>query len=295
MITRIAPTPSGYLHEGNLFNFLLNWLWARSRNGQVLLRIDDLDAARKRQEYVEDIFRMLDWLGLDWDMGPSGPDDFEKNWSQTQRQPLYEKTLQHLQEQELLFACSCTRSQLPAGAPYPGTCAGRQLPLQVTPFAWRIKLQGRPDTRWEDVEMHQAVVDLAVQTGAFIVRRSDGLPAYQVCSLTDDRYFGVTHIARGADLLESTAMQLYLDQLLSPALFNQCRFWHHPLLKTASGDKISKSAGARGQSLRETGSRDNIIRAFSRWMGWEDAGTLPELTVSMIHHLDHLQNNTNRE
>lgn len=97
-MTRMAPTPSGFLHLGNMYNFILNWLWARANNGKVLLRIDDADTERKRKEYLDDIFRVLEKTGLDWDLGPTGPDDFERNWTQAQRNDIYASLLATLRE-----------------------------------------------------------------------------------------------------------------------------------------------------------------------------------------------------
>jgi glutamyl-tRNA synthetase len=232
-----------------------------------------MDTARKRPEYVEDIFRVLEWLGLDWDSGPTGPDDFEKKWSQKQRQPLYEETLQYLKEKELLFACKCTRSQFQPDAAYPGNCLQQNLPLDNSLLSWRLKLQNGSTLNWNDAEKGPVSFNLAETTGPFIVRRRDGLPAYQICSVTDDRYFGITHIVRGEDLMQSTAMQLYLDQQLpDPRLF-QCRFRHHPLLLDPQGRKFSKSAGSQAHSIRSYANKSGILRGFALWMQLEPRET----------------------
>ena len=104
--TRLAPTPSGYLHRGNLFSFALTWLLARKDGLQILLRIDDMDRARFRPEYLEDIFRSLDSLGINYDEGPSGPDDFHSRWSQMHRRELYDYALSQMRQDQLLFACT---------------------------------------------------------------------------------------------------------------------------------------------------------------------------------------------
>lgn len=272
ILTRLAPTPSGFIHPGNVYNFLLNWLWARSQGGQVLLRIDDADAARKRPEYVEDIFRVLDWLGLDWDIGPAGVADFEQNWPQAKRTDLYNDLLNELTDKNLLFACTCSRKQLGNGEkPYPDTCRQKALPLATPEAAWRIQIGNASTIEFTD-RTGKLAIDIATSHGCFVVRKKDGAAAYQVSSLADDRHFGVTHIARGQDLLPSTAMQLYIDQQLSQPYFNQCQFWHHPLLISSNGDKLSKSAGHLSQSILHTFTKTDLLKGFAEWMGWEMGG-----------------------
>ena len=279
MLTRIAPTPSGYLHEGNIYNFMLNWLWARSRGGKVLLRIDDMDASRKRPAYVEDIFSTLEWLGFDWDLGPMGPDNFESAWSQLHRRELYAHSLNYLLDQEKLFACLCTRKQLTAGKPYPGYCADRSFLMHTPHASWRIHVPGHTLIRFDDEIKGPTAIELTACSGSFVVRRSDGEAAYQLSSLIDDRYFGVTHIARGLDLMESTAMQLYLDQALPEPIFHKTTFRHHELIKNKSGDKLSKSAGTQGVSLQQLYSKQQLINRIAKWMGFEEITDLH----SMIH------------
>lgn len=272
MLTRLAPTPSGFIHTGNIFNFLLNWLWARSNNGKVLLRIDDADAERKRDKYIDDIFRVLDWLVLDWDIGPTGPDDFEKNWSQTNRTELYNTILTELAEKNLLFACECSRKN------YQCNCAEKNISLSHAGVAWKIKTTGDINIFFTDKNLGSINIDLA-NSSAFIVKRKDGIPSYQICSLADDRHFGVTHICRGEDLLSSTAMQLYIDKQLNVPYFNHCTFWHHQLITDAAGNKLSKSAGAFEQSsITELIKKEELIAAFARWAGLDEKLSLKEMT-----------------
>jgi glutamyl/glutaminyl-tRNA synthetase len=277
MITRLAPTPSGFLHTGNIYNFLLNWLWARASGGQVLLRIDDADAARKRPEYLEDIFRVLDWLGLDWDMGPTGPEDFEKHWTQAKRVDLYTNLLDELMGKQLVFACSCSRKQLGSDGPYPGHCLSKQLPLDTPDVAWRIRMGSETGVSFVDKAMGHVNINLTDTTGCFVVRKKDGMAAYQLASLADDRHFGVTHIVRGQDLLPSTAMQLYLDGLLDRPYLQHCGFWHHPLLTGHEGDKLSKSAGHQAHSLMGSMDKAVLLNGFAQWMGWPQGIGLQEM------------------
>lgn len=282
MLTRIAPTPSGFLHTGNLYNFLINWLWARCNGGRVLLRIDDGDAERKRPEYVEDIFRALDWLGLDWDIGPSGPDDFERIWSQKYREPLYRQTLEELAGNKKLFACGCSRKRKQTDTSTDAcSCSQIAFDPNIPGMAWRVKLEGDTQIAFTDRTMGAVQIDLALTTGPFVVRRKDGIPAYQLCSLADDRHFGISHIARGADLLESTAMQCYLDRQLAHPQFEKTVFHHHALLQS-KGEKLSKSAGVQGRSIRETERPEQIIGGFFRWMNCN--GKAPDNAQSLLSH-----------
>lgn len=238
--TRLAPTPSGYLHLGNALNFVLTALVARtaSDGGHLLLRIDDLDADRKRPEYVADVFETLDWLGIEWDEGPSGPDDFEARWSQKHRLPLYFNALEKLRTAGLLFACAKSRRDLaPFEGRYPAEFRQQGLSLDAPDVAWRVQT---PD-------------DFPLPD--FVVRRRDEVPAYQVASLCDDRHFEITHLVRGADLRDSTLAQRWLAAQVGWNDFLNVPVWHHDLLTDpATGDKLSKSAGAASlRAWREAG------------------------------------------
>ncbi len=271
MLTRLAPTPSGYLHSGNVYNFLLNWLWARSNNGKVLLRIDDGDAVRKRKEYVEDIFRVLDWLGLDWDIGPTGPDDFEANWSQLKRVDLYNEILDELIKKNRVFACACNRKEI-------CHCADKNLSLSQTNTAWKIRVNENSSMCFLDKILGDSVVHFP----SFVIKRKDGFASYQVCSLADDRYFGITHIGRGNDLKESTAMQLYIDQFIDPPYLDQCLFWHHPLIPGKEGTKLSKSAGVAAESIIKNSSKEKLLSSFAAWMGWHTGSRITLLEMMQI-------------
>lgn len=274
MITRLAPTPSGFLHPGNIFNFLLNWHWARTNNGKVLLRIDDADAERKRPEYVEDIFRVLEWLGLDWDIGPTGPDDLEKNWSQVHRKEMYNGLLQELNDGGLIYACACTRTQL---AEAPCSCRAKNIKPDATGVAWRIETKG------EIVSFHDRGIGeikhyLPLQN-SFVVRRKDGIAAYHLASLADDRHFNITHIGRGEDLLPSTALQLHLDGLLGKPYLDQCIFWHHALIAGDSGTKLSKSAGEYGRNIMSYLKKEQLLASFEKWVGLDKTSKEELFTV----------------
>ncbi|EMR04622.1 glutamate--tRNA ligase family protein [Cesiribacter andamanensis] len=257
LLSRLAPTPSGFLHKGNGFSFVLTWLLMRAGGGKLLLRIDDADAGRTRPEFLDDIFRSLDWLGLDWDLGPQSPDDFLARYSQGLRYSLYHQLLEGLQQQGVLYACRCSRKQIAeqyTDGIYRGSCRQKSISLKAVGVSWRIRVAEK-EVCFQEAAMGRRCLDLARQMGDFAVGRKDGLPAYQVASLADDLHWGVNYIVRGEDLLYSTAAQQYLARLLangaglSPlgqqaAAFLNIPFLHHPLQLDEQGQKLSKSAGS---------------------------------------------------
>ncbi|MFH7327076.1 glutamate--tRNA ligase family protein [Desulfurivibrio sp. C05AmB] len=276
--SRLAPTPSGYLHLGNAINFVLTWLLVRRAGGVLKLRIDDADAGRCRPEFVTDIFHQLEWLGLDWDEGPSGPDDFAARFSQLQRLEQYRALLAVLAERGLVFACLCSRRRIretagPDGL-YPGTCRRRRLrpasahTLRVrVPPSWSANLvAGFPDP--DTITVHPGA-----ELGDFIVWRRDNLPAYQLASLGDDLADRINLVVRGRDLLPSTAAQLFLAAQLGPAGQGFCRaeFLHHPLLTDARGGKLSKSDQALSlAAMRQSGiATGAIYRHAAAFIGLE--------------------------
>ena len=247
---RIAPTPSGYLHLGNAANFAANALLADG--GPLLLRIDDLDRARFRPEYLQDVFDVLDWLDIHPTLGPKDASDFEANWSQEYRMPLYYAaldTLRNTGQGTSVFACPCSRKELADGRHVHGCLQGRISPDQAD-VAWRIDTRGTA---------------LHLPMPWFAVRKKDGRPSYQLACTVDDYHYGITACARGEDLRASTAAQALVSDLLGyPNLEQRIHFLHHPLL-TEDGEKISKSQGAR--SVREWGvSRDAVFTIARDWL-----------------------------
>jgi glutamyl/glutaminyl-tRNA synthetase len=141
--TRIAPTPSGFLHEGNAFAFIITAALAKIHGATILLRVDDLDNDRKRPEYVDDLFQTLHWLGVDWKEGPTDANDLEQRWSQMHRIPLYEAALERLREKGLVYACGCSRKEL-SELKSPGdpdhSCRNGAIPLDTVDVAWRLRI-----------------------------------------------------------------------------------------------------------------------------------------------------------
>ena len=252
-MARLAPTPSGCLHLGNAVNFVLTWLLTRRAGGTLHLRIDDLDRARLRRPYLDNIFRVIDWLGIDYDQGPRGPDDFLRHHSQLLHLPEYNAVLRRLAQQPGLVQASY-RSR--AGSPGP---PGASVPLGTPGAAWRALVPPATAVRWADAGQGLTQVLLSEAMTDFVIRKKDGVAAYQVASVVDDLRLGITLIVRGLDLQPSTAAQLWLAaQLSETAAFNvqRIQFYHHNLLVDAAGQKLSKSqqgalaTGVLGQERR---------------------------------------------
>ncbi|GAA4359605.1 hypothetical protein GCM10023185_26360 [Hymenobacter saemangeumensis] len=235
VISRLAPTPSGFLHLGNAVNFVLTWLLTRQAGGQLHLRIDDLDRARLRRPYLDNIFRVVDWLGIDYDRGPSGPDDFLRHHSQLLHLPAYHAVLRRLAQQPGLLRAS-RRSRTGS--------FDVAVPLETPGAAWRALVPAGTMVAVNDAWQGLRSLPLGALMPDFVVRKKDAVPAYQLASVVDDLRLGTTLIVRGQDLEPSTAAQLWLAaQLPETAAFNATRiqFLHHPLLTDAAGQKLSKS------------------------------------------------------
>lgn len=266
--TRIAPTPSGYLHTGNAFNFLLTEALVLETGGTLRLRIDDLDSPRIRDEYLEDIFKTLSWLGMMPDEGPKDVPDHVAHFTQQLRIQEYELLLERLVSTGQVFACTCSRAEVLRDSPdgqYTGRCRGRGLPLATKDAAWRFRTNAGETAGWQDGISLTQNIELYRHVRDFIIRRRDGLPAYHVASLCDDVAYGINLIVRGEDLLYSTAAQLYIARFSGLESFLKSAFYHHPLLKNDSGDKLSKSAGSDSlHAARVAGISAKTIREKAR-------------------------------
>lgn len=265
--SRIAPTPSGYLHVGNAFNFILTWLLTKREKGTLRLRIDDLDAPRARAEYIDDIFESLSWLGLSWDEGPQSADEHRSEFSQQSRMERYHAVAEQLKSSADCFYCLCSRS-----GKEPCSCYGKGLEWKPNETALKIKTETGSAIRFQD-EFTKAEVEVNpdAEMKDFVIWRKEGIPAYQLASLADDVDYGTNLIVRGQDLISSTAAQLFLAQKLGLKEFAQVRFFHHPLRTDEQGGKLSKSAGSASlKSMRRNGIPPvEIYRQFTGWMGWK--------------------------
>ncbi len=279
--TRFAPTPSGLLHQGNAFNAVLCWLWARHSGGSLRLRIDDLDRPRVRQAYVQDVFDTLERLDIHWDHGPQNAKALATH-SQQSRLPRYRETLAALVQTGRVYACTCSRKQirqaiaergLPADSPlaYPGTCRDQALPLDTPESSWRLNLEGLPEEAWKDGWLGPVSFSPAGEGDPVIRRRDGGMPAYHLASLTDDLDQGITGILRGEDLLSATVLQRSMARLLKADAFLQAPLVHHPLLLAPDGEKWSKSAGNAVAAAAVDGSDRPRIDVGSTYQAVADA------------------------
>ncbi|TIH07122.1 tRNA glutamyl-Q(34) synthetase GluQRS [Pseudomonas leptonychotis] len=226
-IGRFAPTPSGYLHFGSLVAALASYLDARAVNGRWLLRMEDLDPPREVAGAQAAILRTLECYGLEWD---------GELVRQSTRHGEYAALVERLLSQGLAYACTCSRKQL-AGSQgiYPGTC--RNAGHGFADAAIRLRV---PELNYHFVDRVQGDYrqHLGREGGDFVIRRRDGLYAYQLAVVLDDAWQGVTDVVRGADLLDSTPRQLYLQELLG---LPQPRYLHVPLITQPDGHKLGKS------------------------------------------------------
>ena len=285
IISRIAPTPSGFLHLGNAFNFLLTALLVDSLDGYLHLRIDDLDGARVETSSVEDIFVQLEWLGIDYDSGPSGPDELFKKYSQKLRREKYSAALEIFRNSGNLFACECSRSEirkLSSDGNYPGTCRLKELDLLQDNRTWGFHVPDQTNVIFKTFSDKVEKINVTQTMGDFVIKRRDGLPSYQLTSIIDDLELGVNLVVRGYDLRNSTAAQLFLAQCLNDKNFPAACFVHHKLIKDNSGKKLSKSAG--GFSLKKL--REKHQSAV--WIYQETAKSL-KLPFQHIRKLDDLK------
>ena len=239
VVGRFAPTPSGRMHLGNVFAALIAWLSVRSQNGQLVLRMEDLDTQRTSADFASVLRDDLRWLGLDWDV---------ETPPQSQRSAVYDRYFEKMADLGLLYPCYCTRSQLHSvNAPhlsdgtyvYAGTC--RDLTeIQRAAFdrkpAWRVKV---PDKVWSITDLVQGdySLNLATDCGDMVVRRADGVYVYQLAVTVDDGEAGVTEVVRGMDLLSSAPRQMYLQELLG---FAHPTYGHVPMLLAPDGRRLSK-------------------------------------------------------
>ena len=270
---RFAPSPSGRMHLGNLWSALLAWLSARSQGGEMVLRLEDLDPDRCTRAWCDQVMRDLEWLGLTWDNEPV---------YQSERTAVYAQAFRALEERGLIYPCYCTRAErLAASAPhssdgqtiYDGRCsrlteAEREALSQTRRPAWRVKV-GQESITFCDFLYGEYKEDLKTDCGDFILRRSDGVYAYQLAVVADDAAMGVTQVVRGSDLLSSTPRQIYLQRLLG---LPEPEYGHVPLLLAADGRRLAKRD--RDQELGELQSRYTAPELLGRLAHL--AGLIPE-------------------
>lgn len=247
---RFAPSPTGPLHAGSLVAALASWLDARARGGQWLVRIEDVDTPRCVAGADDFILQQLAACGM--------TSDAPVVW-QSRRSAPYQQALDRLLATGQAYPCACSRSDIEAAlaaagrqrerhqaAVYPGTCREG---LHGRPArAWRLRLPGVATVQWNDARLGEQVQDVAAEVGDFVLRRADGLWAYQLAVVVDDAEQAITHVVRGADLADNTPRQILLQRALGlPGL----AYHHVPLVLGANGEKLSKQNGAAPLDLSD--------------------------------------------
>jgi len=279
---RFAPTPSGLLHIGNAFAALAAWLQMRQCGGTIALRMEDIDKARSRSAFAEQILDDLQWLGLDWDEGPREGGSHAP-YVQSAREPLYEEALEKLREAGRLYPCYCSRSDLATlasaphglaseGAAYPGFCRALTDEERVAKGALKSPSQrfvmpaGAIAFRdgWRGPQSFEGSA-----LGDFVVKRADGMFSYQLAVVVDDAAMGITDVLRGEDLLDSTPRQLALYDALG---LQAPEFAHIPLLADETGSRLSKrDKSLTLASLRESGTAsERLLGLLAAMAGWID-------------------------
>jgi len=266
-IGRFAPSPTGPVHFGTLLAAVGSYLQAKTSNGKWLLRMEDVDTTRKVDGADADILRTLEAFGFEWD----GDVVY-----QSKRTALYQQALDILKQENLLFPCLCSRKQLADSGSdiYPGTCRHRTFP-EKQEHAVRVIVDDS-NILFHDCVMGRQAQNLATECGDFVVKRRDGLFAYQLAVVVDDALQGITEIVRGADLLDSTPRQIYLQRLLGYPTPVYC---HLPLAIDQNGNKISKSAGA---AKVDVSSRQTALVHVLDFLGQQPPGELLEADLAAI-------------
>ena len=265
MKTRFAPSPTGYLHVGGARTALFCYLQARAHDGIFLLRIEDIDRARSKAEFEQQIYEDLAWLGLSWP---------QPVLRQSDRLPAYRAALDQLIAQGLCYPCRCTRGDIraalsapqegathgPDGLIYPGTCK-RIAPDPARPPAWRLDaaaaLAQTGPLAWEDELAGAIPVDLG-QLGDVVLLRKDLPASYHLAVTLDDAADGVTLVTRGADLFASTHVHRLLQALFDLPV---PRWHHHPLLLDEDGEKLAKRRGSPSLAARREAGEDGLMLA----------------------------------
>ncbi len=233
---RFAPSPTGPLHFGSLITALASYCQAKSQHGQWLVRIEDTDIPRIQAGAEAAILTALEAFGFEWD---------EEVVFQRQRLDIYEQALTQLNQQQLIYACACSRKQLEGFSTYPNFC--REQNLSFEHQAIRLKTTDQLIC-FDDLLQGQCCENLSHTTGDFVLKRRDGIISYQLAVVVDDAVQGITHVVRGADLLDNTARQIWLGQCLKVPQLSYC---HIPLAMNNNGQKLSKQNLAKPLDLQQ--------------------------------------------
>ena len=282
-VGRFAPTPSGRMHLGNVFAALLSYLSVKAKGGDWILRMEDLDTLRTKDEYAQLLREDLRWLGLLWD---------EETQAQSKRSAVYDRYFEALKEKNLLYPCYCTRSQLHnVNAPhlsdgtyvYAGTCRNlteAERAAKKRAPSWRVCV---PDREYALTDWVQGPYreNLTTDCGDFVVRRADGVYVYQLAVTVDDGEAGVTEVVRGWDLLGSAPRQMYLQELFG---FDHPQYAHIPMLMAPEGRRLSKrDMDLDMGALRSRLKPEQLLGVLANAAGLtEDAGPISPAELTAI-------------
>jgi glutamyl-Q tRNA(Asp) synthetase len=284
---RFTPSPTGPLHAGSLVAALGSWLDARQNQGKWLLRIEDLDAPRCISGADQEILRQLLACGLNWDGQPT--------W-QSKHQERYKKALEHLNQLQKIYPCTCSRQAIANALEargvmttrnqemvYPGTCRPHQIGIydeverSSVEVAWRLSLQPGLTIDFDDLALGKQTQDLNREVGDFVLHRRDGIFTYQLAVVVDDAEQGITHIVRGADLLNNTARQIYLQRTLE---FETPSYLHLPLVLDEHGEKLSKQTLASAIHTENAQQALQELRKAARHLGLRDLPDGKETSIA---------------
>jgi len=268
-VTRLAPSPTGALHLGNARTFLVNWALARQRGWRIVLRIEDLDGPRVKPEAIDDIVRMLEWLGIDWDVGPI---------IQSHEPEPHERAIRTLAERRLAYPCELTRTQIEAAAsapqegshdtPFPASLRSTMIPGAFTAAHtnWRLIVPDE-DISFRDEFFGPQCFNVARLVGDFVIWTKRAQPSYQLAVVVDDARQGITHIVRGCDLLDSAARQTLIARGLGIGPIPH--YLHLPLVRGEDGKRLAKRHGdTRVDAYRSRGvSRERVLGLLAQWCG----------------------------
>jgi glutamyl-tRNA synthetase len=233
MITRIAPTPSGYIHIGNVLNFILTYVIAKCIGAKIELRIDDIDQSRSKKEYIDDIFDTLKKLEIEWDFGAKNRDEFLEKYTFSKKQKaIFTKLTAIIKANpNIFYVCKCSRDK-----PCNGSCDTLKLELKKNRTALKMRIK-----KGTLIKLGSKSVDLGKTMGDVTLWQKEGFASYQLASLFSDEECGINLIVRGVDLFNSSALQLYMAKVFGFESFLKMIFIHHPLIFDEKGSKLSKS------------------------------------------------------
>jgi glutamyl/glutaminyl-tRNA synthetase len=265
---RLAPSPTGYLHLGHARTFWTARERARAQHGILILRNEDLDAARCRKEFVEAMFEDLRWFGLEWDEGPDIGGPFAP-YNQSGRMGFYRAALEKLEAGNFIYPCTCSRKDIQAAvtaphaaddeAIYPGRCRNNsRCEIRDAKFSWRFRVPDGEMIFFHDNKFGGQRFTAGKDFGDFVVWRHDDVPAYQLACVVDDAAMQITEVVRGADLLVSTARQILLYRALNLAA---PEFFHCELMRDGAGERLAKRHDALSlRRLRAQGESPEKLR-----------------------------------